>query len=178
MKIEALLCHRSQAESHHGDRTRPTTDATPSEGATFAAKVRRQLAEHGSLAGLASGEAFHLIAPESELGRLNRPLPELGPDARQGPVGPHCALGDGKTRRSGSSQALVPDTAGACAPSSSGQLALRAGALLGGRLRARFLVAASWRPALRCPLLRAGRFLVVRLAVPASSWPASWWPAS
>ncbi len=73
-KIEALLCHRSQFESTMGiagtDRTGgnvgPVAGVGPVEAvgedhAAFAAKVRRQLAEHGSLAGRASGEAFHRI---------------------------------------------------------------------------------------------------------------------
>ncbi len=60
-KIEALLCHHSQFESTMGissDDGRPGVD---DESAAFAAKVRRQLGDHGSLAGLPSGEAFHRI---------------------------------------------------------------------------------------------------------------------
>ena len=66
-KIEALLCHHSQFESTMGI---PADDGvgdhrsidTEGDGYTaFAAKVRRQLVEHGSLADRASGEAFHRI---------------------------------------------------------------------------------------------------------------------
>jgi LmbE family N-acetylglucosaminyl deacetylase len=60
-KIEALLCHRSQHRSTM-DIVSDTADADddPSIGA-FGARVRRQMADHGSLADLALGEAFHLI---------------------------------------------------------------------------------------------------------------------
>jgi LmbE family N-acetylglucosaminyl deacetylase len=63
-KVEALLCHRSQWEStmHIGpenDAPSPSTGVGESGG--FAAKVRRQLAGHGSLSGLGAAEAFHLI---------------------------------------------------------------------------------------------------------------------
>jgi len=61
-KIDALLRHRSQWLSTMG--IDPESDPDPSSGggpADFAAKVRRQLGDHGSLAGLDSAEAFHLI---------------------------------------------------------------------------------------------------------------------
>ncbi len=75
-KIDALLCHESQWESTMG--IAPPEVRAASQGseasalsgqvgrldtqrAAFAAKVRRQLADHGSLAGLASAEAFHSI---------------------------------------------------------------------------------------------------------------------
>jgi LmbE family N-acetylglucosaminyl deacetylase len=66
VKIDALLCHRSQFESTMGithDKTQHPDDARSGSGepAEFAAKVRRQLAQHGSLCGLPSGEAFRLI---------------------------------------------------------------------------------------------------------------------
>lgn len=60
-KITALLCHRSQHRSTMdivGDTDRKDDD--PSIGA-FSARVRRQLADHGRLGGLALGEAFHVI---------------------------------------------------------------------------------------------------------------------
>jgi LmbE family N-acetylglucosaminyl deacetylase len=61
-KIEALLCHRSQFESTMGIRPDHGDNPAADEGYTsFAAKVRRQLMAHGSLADLPSGEAFHLI---------------------------------------------------------------------------------------------------------------------
>ena len=63
VKIEALLRHRSQWRSTMGvtvpDEGQPLP---PGQRDAFAAKVRRQLGEHGSLAGLAAAEAFHRIA--------------------------------------------------------------------------------------------------------------------
>lgn len=60
VKIAALACHGSQAESTFG--IAPADDAAAAEE-DFGSKVRRQLAAHGSLAGLRSGEAFHLMRP-------------------------------------------------------------------------------------------------------------------
>jgi LmbE family N-acetylglucosaminyl deacetylase len=71
-KVEALLCHRSQFESTMGIMAvgRSTGDPATAhddrpeidDGSTvFAAKVLRQLAEHGSLADVPSAEAFHRI---------------------------------------------------------------------------------------------------------------------
>ena len=78
-KVDALLCHRSQWESTMGieppsgqrGRQRGDLGAGQAEGGTvaadpdqrsdFAAKVRRQLAEHGALAGRPAAEAFHSI---------------------------------------------------------------------------------------------------------------------
>jgi LmbE family N-acetylglucosaminyl deacetylase len=61
-KIDALLCHHSQFESTMGIGPEALTgDAARAARSEFAAKVHRQLAEHGSLAGLTSGEAFHLM---------------------------------------------------------------------------------------------------------------------
>jgi LmbE family N-acetylglucosaminyl deacetylase len=78
-KIEALLCHHSQFESTMGLAaddvpTEARAPGMPGGGrgdgsvqypidgyTTFAAKVRHQLAAHGSLADLQSGEAFHRI---------------------------------------------------------------------------------------------------------------------
>lgn len=61
-KGAALLCHRSQWLSTLGigapDGAAP---ATSHQRSTFQAKLDRQLADHGSLAGLPSGEAFHLL---------------------------------------------------------------------------------------------------------------------
>jgi LmbE family N-acetylglucosaminyl deacetylase len=59
-KIAALRCHASQAENTFG--IAPDGDDRSAEE-DFAEKVRRQLAAHGSLAGLPSGEAFHLLGP-------------------------------------------------------------------------------------------------------------------
>ena len=67
-KIEALLCHRSQFESTMGippgaevGGTEGADDVIDSGYTAFAAKVRHQLMEHGSLADRPSGEAFHRI---------------------------------------------------------------------------------------------------------------------
>ena len=77
VKIDALLCHRSQFEStmgignHERDVFDGRLGATPGQFAVttadrerraFSAKVRQQLAQHGSLAGLSSAEAFHLLS--------------------------------------------------------------------------------------------------------------------
>jgi LmbE family N-acetylglucosaminyl deacetylase len=67
-KIDALLAHRSQWQSTMGveetgrseKRRADATDGPPGLS-EFAAKVRRQMAQHGALAGLSFGEAFHLI---------------------------------------------------------------------------------------------------------------------
>ncbi len=63
VKIDALLCHRSQWRSTMGvtDRGEGQPLAS-SQRQAFAGKVGRQLSEHGSLAGMATGEAFHRIA--------------------------------------------------------------------------------------------------------------------
>jgi LmbE family N-acetylglucosaminyl deacetylase len=60
VKIAALLCHGSQAENTLGISS-VANGSTAEED--FAWRVRRQLAAHGSLAGLNAGEAFHLLAP-------------------------------------------------------------------------------------------------------------------
>jgi LmbE family N-acetylglucosaminyl deacetylase len=61
-KIDALLCHRSQFESTMGiGGDSLGGPAGPVDDPGFTAKVHRQLAAHGRLAGLGSGEAFHLI---------------------------------------------------------------------------------------------------------------------
>ncbi len=60
-KIEALLCHRSQHRSTMGITTDAIGDESADPPVGFAERVRRQLADHGSLAGFALGEAFHLI---------------------------------------------------------------------------------------------------------------------
>ncbi len=67
-KIEALLCHRSQFESTMGIPApedvadRRSYERTGDGYTAFAAKVRHQLMEHGSLADQPSGEAFHLLS--------------------------------------------------------------------------------------------------------------------
>lgn len=61
-KIDALLCHRSQHETTMGlepDRSGAGPSLRSAE--PFAAKVRHQLASHGSLGGLPLAEAFRLI---------------------------------------------------------------------------------------------------------------------
>ncbi|HXW39190.1 MAG TPA: PIG-L deacetylase family protein [Acidimicrobiales bacterium] len=60
IKIAALLCHGSQAESTLGI---PPSGKDSAAVDGFASKVRRQLAAHGSLASLPAGEAFHLMRP-------------------------------------------------------------------------------------------------------------------
>jgi LmbE family N-acetylglucosaminyl deacetylase len=60
-KIEALLCHRSQYRSTMDIADESDgADGDTSVGA-FSARVRRQLADHGRLADIALGEAFHVI---------------------------------------------------------------------------------------------------------------------
>ncbi len=61
VKVEALLCHRSQLESTMGIAPGQSEEDRRAATAAFADRVRRQLADHGSLAGLPVGEAFHLI---------------------------------------------------------------------------------------------------------------------
>lgn len=59
VKIEALLCHHSQAATTLGFDP-SADDATLARGREqFGVQVRRQMAEHGALADVASGEAFH-----------------------------------------------------------------------------------------------------------------------
>jgi LmbE family N-acetylglucosaminyl deacetylase len=64
-KIDALLCHRSQLESTMGigDDDGAAANGRPSSSGVneFASKVRRQLAQHGSIGHLPSAEAFRLI---------------------------------------------------------------------------------------------------------------------
>ncbi len=73
-KIDALLCHQSQWETTMGTeaaggpgpgggRARGGTPAAdPGQHPEFASKVRRQLAQHGALAGLGAAEAFREIS--------------------------------------------------------------------------------------------------------------------
>ncbi len=60
-KVDALLCHHSQLESTMGIVPDSHQDRSSIARREFAAKVRRQLADHGSLAGVAAAEAFHLM---------------------------------------------------------------------------------------------------------------------
>jgi LmbE family N-acetylglucosaminyl deacetylase len=62
VKVDALLCHRSQFESTMGigPDARPGPEGEAAT-APFAGRVQSQLADHGRLAGLPSGEAFHLM---------------------------------------------------------------------------------------------------------------------
>jgi LmbE family N-acetylglucosaminyl deacetylase len=62
-KIQALLAHRSQFRSTMGiDPHADPADVARAQ-ADFAAAVNRQAAQHGALAGLPAGEAFHRIEP-------------------------------------------------------------------------------------------------------------------
>jgi LmbE family N-acetylglucosaminyl deacetylase len=60
-KIEALLSHHSQLESTMGVPVDDGEAERRRSTAAFADRVHRQLSDHGSLAGLTQGEAFHLI---------------------------------------------------------------------------------------------------------------------
>ena len=59
-KVAALLCHHSQHESTMGLSGRRRRAARPGADA-FASRIAWQLAQHGAVAGLDAGEAFHLI---------------------------------------------------------------------------------------------------------------------
>jgi LmbE family N-acetylglucosaminyl deacetylase len=63
LKVEALLEHASQHRSTMGitDRTAATASAVHPEIVEFRRRVGERLAEHGSLAGIEAGEAFHRI---------------------------------------------------------------------------------------------------------------------
>ena len=58
-KIEALLCHHSQAETTLGFDPDADDAALARGRQQFGTQVRRQMAEHGALADIPSGEAFH-----------------------------------------------------------------------------------------------------------------------
>ncbi len=61
-KIDALLCHHSQLESTMGIANDGDHDGSLSDGRQrFAAQVRHQMAEHGSLADVSAAEAFRSI---------------------------------------------------------------------------------------------------------------------
>lgn len=57
-KIAALMAHRSQHESTMGIAAGNGTEPSSAE---FERQVRADLAEHGALAGIGFGEAFHLV---------------------------------------------------------------------------------------------------------------------
>ncbi|HEY5108740.1 MAG TPA: PIG-L deacetylase family protein [Acidimicrobiales bacterium] len=59
VKVDALLCHHSQFESTMGLTGGQGAEASGKE--VFASRVARQLAQHGAVAGIDAGEAFHLI---------------------------------------------------------------------------------------------------------------------
>jgi LmbE family N-acetylglucosaminyl deacetylase len=65
VKVEALLCHGSQHETTMGvgpaDGAGPVDGSGGADRAVFASRIAWQLAQHGALAGLDAGEAFHLI---------------------------------------------------------------------------------------------------------------------
>ena len=57
VKVDALMCHHSQLVTTMG-----LDDGAASSGRqAFAARIAWQLAQHGAVAGIDSGEAFHLI---------------------------------------------------------------------------------------------------------------------
>jgi LmbE family N-acetylglucosaminyl deacetylase len=58
-KVAALLCHHSQHGSTMGLSDADGGDASSVDA--FAARIAWQLAQHGAVAGLDAGEAFHLI---------------------------------------------------------------------------------------------------------------------
>ena len=58
-KVAALLCHHSQHQSTMGLSDADGGDASGVDG--FATRIAWQLAQHGAVAGLDAGEAFHLI---------------------------------------------------------------------------------------------------------------------
>lgn len=60
-KIEALLAHRSQHRSTMGIDEGAGPGGAGERSEAFARQVRDQLADHGSLAGLPSGECFRLL---------------------------------------------------------------------------------------------------------------------
>jgi len=58
-KVDALLCHHTQLETSMG---LVVDDGSTASGPdNFAARIGWQLAQHGAVAGIGSGEAFHLI---------------------------------------------------------------------------------------------------------------------
>ncbi len=62
VKVDALLCHRSQFESTMGIGPEASSGAAGEEArSAFAGQVQSQLADHGSLGGISSGEAFRLM---------------------------------------------------------------------------------------------------------------------
>ena len=68
VKVDALLCHHSQLETtmgHDGEArgAGPAGDGprAAEDRATFATRIAWQLAQHGALAGMERGEAFHLM---------------------------------------------------------------------------------------------------------------------
>ena len=58
-KVAALLCHNSQHETTMGLSDAVGGDTPGAE--SFASRIAWQLAQHGAVAGLDAGEAFHLI---------------------------------------------------------------------------------------------------------------------
>ena len=58
-KVAALLCHHSQHESTMGVSDRSSGSESGPE--VFAARIAWQLAQHGAVADLDAGEAFHLL---------------------------------------------------------------------------------------------------------------------
>jgi LmbE family N-acetylglucosaminyl deacetylase len=63
VKVDALLCHHSQLETTM--RIDPERESDADRAArgrsVFAGQIAHQLAQHGALAGMAAGEAFHRI---------------------------------------------------------------------------------------------------------------------
>jgi LmbE family N-acetylglucosaminyl deacetylase len=62
VKVDALLCHHSQFESTMGIGPSAASGPGADEArSAFAGRVLSQLADHGALAGISSGEAFRLM---------------------------------------------------------------------------------------------------------------------
>lgn len=61
LKLQALLCHHSQHESTMGVGPDDGDQPDGPDRAVFASRIAWQLAQHGAVAGLDAGEAFHLI---------------------------------------------------------------------------------------------------------------------
>ena len=62
VKVDALLCHHSQFESTMGiGPDGPSEPGAEEARSAFTGRVRSQLAAHGALVGISSGEAFRLM---------------------------------------------------------------------------------------------------------------------
>ena len=61
VKAEALLAHRSQHETTLGVEASLDSEANEAAMRAAVADIRRKLADHGEIAGLAAGESFHRL---------------------------------------------------------------------------------------------------------------------